>query len=585
MRRSIKVVLYFVSLCGLCFSSALAKVDTILINGKILTVDASFSVAEALAIDDGLIVAVGTNDEINTLSDADTEIIDLEGKTVTPGFIDGHAHMDREGLKFIPTSLDGAHSIKEILQIVEAEVINKKQGEWIVTMPMGDYPYYGIKAGFLAEGRFPTRHDLDKVAPDNPVVIKGPWYYWTGIAPIVTIANSAALEIAGIDRDTVAAHPGMRILKGENGDPNGIFEENGPIGSLDHSLLKVVPRFSGEDRTAALKHAMNLYNAEGTTSVYEGHGLAPEVIAAYQKLQAAGEITVRSHIVLSPTWDMAPGAPLGDMLQIWAEVAGGSGLGDAFLKYSGLYAEIGGTLQDQIRRKNSNYTGWGGQSVDGALPAARGSLNDLVIAAATNDMRINAITYSGDSLSEHVAAFEAANKVVPISDKRLVIEHVSFVSDENVANIKEFGLIPTVLPGSMIWLNGVSRTKGLTPELASTYVPLQSFVDAGIRFSIGTDNVPYNMLHSIGAAVTRLDATTEETSSPDQKISRIEALKAATINGAYLSFEETIKGSIEVGKFADLVVLSDDYMTVKPEDIRHIKVLMTMVGGKVVYEN
>lgn len=572
MKNISKVVLAFLSLN--LFS--IAHANTILINGKILTVDSAFSIAQAVAIRGGKFIAVGTDEEIRSLAGAETTIIDLEGKTVVPGFIDGHAHMDREGLKSIPTSLDGARSIKDILEIIEAEVKTKKPGEWIVTMPMGDYPFYGVRADFLEEGRFPNRHDLDKVAPDNPVYIKGPWYYWTGIEPIITIANSAALKLAAVDNNTEVPHSGMTIVKDETGEPTGVFEETGPISSLEHSLLKVVPRFSHRDRVNALKMSMQKYNAAGTTSVYEGHGLSPEVIRAYEDLHENNQMSVRSHIVISPTWDKGT---LDELLKNWSATAGGTGSGDDFLKYSGIYTEVGGTPQDYIRRADSDYTGWGGQSVDGALPPARGSLNDLVRAAADNDLRVNAITYSAASLDQHVAAFEAAN----FKDKRFVIEHVSFVSAENIDKIKKLGLVPTVLPGSMVWLNGVGRTKDLPEEEANQYVPLKTFVDNDIRFSIGTDNVPYNMLHSIGAAVTRLDATTGAVSSPNQKISRIEALKAATINGAYLSFEENIKGSIEVGKLADLVILSDDYMTVPPEEIRNIGVQMTIVGGKVVF--
>lgn len=579
MQRALFLIHIFkVVLAFLCLSLfTIAHANTILINGKILTVDSDFTLAQAVAIESGKFIAVGSNEEIRALATDETTIIDLEGKTVVPGFIDGHAHMDREGLKYIPTSLDGARSIKDILEIIAAEVKSKKPGEWIVTMPMGDYPFYGVRADFLEEGRFPDRHDLDKVAPDNPVYIKGPWYYWTGIEPIISIANSAALKLADITADTAAPHPGMRILKDESGEPNGIFEENGPIGSLEHSLMKVVPRFSHQDRVNALRLSMQKYNEKGTTSVYEGHGLSPEVIRAYEELHENNQLSVRSHIVISPTWDKGS---LDELLKDWAIEAGGTGSGDDFLKYSGIYAEVGGTPQDYIRRAESDYSGWGGQSVDGTLPPERGSLNDLIVAAAANDLRVNAITYSAASLDQHVAAFEQTN----FNDKRFVIEHVSFVSAENVEKIKNLGLIPTVLPGSMIWLNGLGRTQDLPPEQADQYVPLKSFVDNGIRFSIGTDNVPYNMLHSIGAAVTRLDATTGKVSSPDQKISRIEALKAATINGAYLSFEENIKGSIEVGKLADLVVLSEDYMTVPEEDIRNITVLMTIVGGKVVFE-
>ncbi|MBT6032041.1 MAG: amidohydrolase family protein, partial [Kordiimonadaceae bacterium] len=238
MINLLNAIFIIMGLCFLPFSVVFAAADTLLINGKIITVNKGFDVVTSVAIKDGKFIAVGATAQILPLSDEKTTVIDLKGKTVVPGFIDGHAHMDREGLKYIPTSLDGAHSIKDILSIIEQEVKTKKPGEWIVTMPMGDYPYYGIRADFLKEGRFPTRHDLDKVAPNNPVYIKSPWYYWTGVAPIISIANSAALKLAGINKDTKVPHPGMTIQRDENGEATGIFEENGPIGSVEHSLMK-----------------------------------------------------------------------------------------------------------------------------------------------------------------------------------------------------------------------------------------------------------------------------------------------------------------------------------------------------------
>jgi predicted amidohydrolase YtcJ len=567
----------------LFFSSrALADADTVLINGKILTVDESFSIVEAIAIKDGKFIASGKTSEIKFLINDQTTIIDLKGKTVVPGFIDGHAHMDREGLKLIPVSLDGAKSIDDILAIIKNEAAQKRPGEWIVTMPMGEYPFYGIREDNLTDGRFPTRYDIDKVSPHNPVYIKGPWYYWTGIDPIVSIANSAALKLAGITNITTVPHPGMEIVMDASGQPNGIFKETGPYGSIEHSLMKVVPRFDHDDRVNALKTAQALYNAAGTTSIYEGHGLAPEVIRAYQELHEGNALTVRSTIVMSPTWEDNKVAPIGNLLKEWSKKFGAKGTGDDFLMYNGLYAEMSVNPQDAIRRTDT-YTGWAGQSNDGALQSERGSLRGIIKGAAKNDLRINAITYSEASLDEHIKAFESVQNKKNFQDRRNVIEHLSFVREDQMEKIKSLGLIPTVLPGSMVWLNGIRRTQSLSEIDANRYVPLQSFVDHGIKFSIGTDNVPYNMLHSIGAAVTRLDATTGKVSSPYQKISRIEALKAATINGAYLSFDENVIGSIEVGKVADLAVLSDDYLNISAEKIRDIKVLMTLVGGKIVH--
>ena len=183
--------------------------DIILLDGKIVTVNDEFAIVEAVAIKDGRFVGVGDNQEIGDLAGRETEVIDLEGRTVVPGFIDGHAHMDREGLKFIYPALDGARSVDDVLGIIEREVNGKNPGEWVITMPLGDYPYFYGGPERLTEGRYPTRWDLDRVSPNNPVYIRGVWYYWRGEPPIVSIANSRAIELAGITADTIPPHPGL----------------------------------------------------------------------------------------------------------------------------------------------------------------------------------------------------------------------------------------------------------------------------------------------------------------------------------------------------------------------------------------
>ena len=165
-----------------------------------------------------------------------------------------------------------------------------------------------------------------------------------------------------------------------------------------------------------------------------------------------------------------------------------------------------------------------------------------------------------------------------------MLEHLRFVTEAQQDLIKELGVVPTVLPGKHIWSSGLRSTRDSDREEINSYIPLKSFVDKGIIFVLATDNVPFRPLHTLGAAITRKDGVTGQVIGPDQKISRADALRAFTINGAYLSFEEHIKGSIEVGKLADLAVLSADLLTVPEDDIRQIQVLMTMVGGKIVFQ-
>lgn len=582
--RSIASWLCF-SLLSTGYAEAASIANTVFINGNIITVDSDFSIAEAIAITNDSFVYVGTNDEVQDYVGPQTDVIDLEGKTVVPGFIDGHAHMDREGLKFILPSMHGVRSIDDVLDVIAAEVSKKEPGEWIVTMPIGDYPYFADGADSLAERRHPTRWELDQVAPDNPAYIKGIWYYWSGNSPIVSIANSAALRLAGINKDTIPPHDRIEIVRDPNsGEPNGIFKETGAIGSVEYSLMRAAPNFSSDQRRAALRDSMQRYNAAGTTSVYEGHGLSPVVIRAFKELHEEDALTVRSHIVMSPTWDASPEVGLEKALGSWAEYASGRGLGDDMLRISGIHVSVGDSVQDDLRKSESTNPGWAGYSVDSILPAARGSLDDLFMASARSGLRINSITYNHATLDEGLTALETLAEQLPIAGSRPSFQHLSFVSDENISRMKALGVVPVVVPGTTIWKNGLGRTVDLPDSAANTYVPLQKLVEHEIPFVFATDNVPIEPLKSIWSAVTRQDMETRRVIAPEQRISREDALRAFTINGAYLSFEEAVKGSIEVGKLADFAVLSADLLSVPADDIYSIQVLRTVVGGKTVHQ-
>lgn len=583
-RLGLGIYLIFILTISIIDVRASGYPDTVFLNGKIITVDDQFNIVEAVAITDDVFSAVGTNQVIGELAGPDTAVIDLQGRTVVPGFIDGHAHMDREGLKFILPSLHGVRSIDDVLRVIAKEVRNKKPGEWIVTMPIGDYPYFAGGSDLLEEHRYPTRWDLDTVSPDNPVYIKGGWYYWSGESPIVSIANSYALRLAGVTKDTVSPHAGIEIAIDEvSGKPNGIFREEGSIGSVEYSLLQVAPKFSGAERRAALKDSMRRYNAAGTTSIYEGHGLSPVVIRVYKELWENDELTVRSHLVMSPTWDASPGIAPEKALGSWAEYASGQGLGDDMLAISGIHVTVGESIQDEIRKNSSSNPGWAGYSVDSILPTERGSLFDLFRAAARTDLRINAITYDDATLNAGLRALERIHEEKPIAGRRTVLQHLSFVTDENIVRLKALGVVPVVVPGTTIWKNGLARTIDLPDTEANTYVPLQSFIDNDIPVVFATDNVPIEPLKTMWGAITRQDMDTGQVVAPEQRISREDALRAFTINGAYLTFEENKKGSIEVGKLADLVVLSADFLSVPEDEIRDIQVLRTVVGGTTVY--
>ena len=260
--------------------------DTILVNGRILTLDPRRPSAAALAIAGERIAALGSSAEMRRWRDRRTRVIDVRGATVIPGLVDAHAHLDREGLKLLYPSLAQCRSIADIKHVIRRLAAGRPRGEWIVTMPVGTPPFYQDAPNGLAERRWPTRADLDDAAPEHPVYIRGIWGYWNK-PPVYSIANSAALRIAGITRDT-RPPAGVEVLTDGTGEPTGVFVESNLIQVLEFTLMKAAPRFSHADRLRALAVSQRLYAARGVTAVYEGHGIAPELLSVYRETHERG---------------------------------------------------------------------------------------------------------------------------------------------------------------------------------------------------------------------------------------------------------------------------------------------------------
>jgi len=548
----------------------------ILFGGNIVCLDPALRVAEAVAITGERIAEVGTTADLRQLAGNTTRLVDLHGRTVVPGLVDAHAHMDREGLKSLYPSLAGARSIDDVLQQIEPLVKAAAPGEWIVTMPLGDPPYYFDVPGQLREQRFPTRRDLDRVAPLNPVYIRSIWGYWRHTLPLVSIANSEALRVAGVTRQTEAPWEGIQIEKDSTGEPTGVFVEQTYIPVVELSLMAAAPRFTSADRARGLRESMKIYNATGTTSVVEGHGVADEVMRVYDEAGGRGDLTVRAHLTVSPSWGTADAAAIAPRLDAWKSRIAGRGIGDAYLRIAGLVAETNPTRDAIIRARAMPYTGWAGFSYDAALP--REQMESLLLAAARADIRILSM---GSGLLD---LYEKVNRVVPIRDRRWVIEHIGILSADEIGRIRDLGIVLTTHTNRYLYKEANLFSSQLGPAAEDTIVPLRRLKEAGVHVALATDNVPPSLFFPIWQAVARVDRSTNRVVGPAQRLSRAEALRAATLEGAYLTFEEEEKGSIERGKLADLAVLSEDPMTCPEDSIRHITADMTIVGGRIVNE-
>jgi predicted amidohydrolase YtcJ len=548
--------------------------DTILKNGNIITVDRAFTIAQAIAITGDHIIAVGPDEAMGAHAAPQTKIIDLKGQTVVPGLTDGHAHMDREGLRNIFPSLGKVRSISDIQERIAELARGKRPGEWIVTMPFGEPPYYLDVPGILAEKRWPTRQDLDAAAPNNPVYIRPIWGYWRGTMPIISCANTEALRRAGITRDTVAPLPTVVIEKDAAGDPTGIFieQEFQPVAEL--IWFRDAARFTHADRMRALPESMRAYHAFGTTSVFEGHGAAAELIRTYKETYRNGALTMRTTLAFSPDWNAVGYAPSASFIDGWAGWLGDPGLGDDWLKMSGIHVGIGRDAAEDVRATAAPYTGWAGFNYVSALP--HDQLKDVLVHCAKNNIRAVMIHRPGV-----LDLYDEVDRIVPLKGKRWVICHFNTLSRSDIDRIVRMGLVLTTL--TSYFLN-TSLARQLPPERHHEIVPLRSLLEAGVEVSFATDNVPVSLFGSVWQSITRTSLHTGQRVAPEEALTRAEAMRCATANGAYLTFDEDKKGSLEPGKLADLAVLSADPLKVEESKIAGIVSRMTMVGGKVVYE-
>lgn len=254
------------------------------------------------------------------------------------------------------------------------------------------------------------------------------------------------------------------------------------------------------------------------------------------------------------------------------------------LTVSGVFTEVGVSELSALRRRERPYNGWSGQSVDGSLPMERGSFEELALAAARAGVRANMIWFDPDVLATQLEALERVNEEVPITSKRWVVQHLTFVTEEQQNRIKALGLVVTVQPNGHIWKSGAALTANRQASELDSFLPLANFVDKGIPVVLSTDNKRIEPASALWSAVTRKERRTGKAISPRQRLSREDALRAMTVQGAYLSFDEQSRGSIEKGKLADLVVLSDNLLTCGDDALENLQALLTMVGGKIVHQ-
>lgn len=550
--------------------------DLVLHGGNVVTLDDARPRAEAVAVRGGVIQELGDTELLLERVTAASEVIDLDGRTVVPGFNDVHAHMDREGLKELRPSLAGARCIADILEIVAGLARDAPAGDWIVTMPVGTAPYYFGGPETLAERRMPTRRELDGAAPDHPVCIGAVFGNW-GAPPGYTALNTRALALNGIDGGTSPRCRGVEIVRDAAGVPTGVIIERNARPTADFDLLPAVPRFGYADRLEGLRRSMRTYNAVGTTSVYEGHGLAAQTIAAYRELWERGEMSVRAALVLSPAWRDVSEARAA--VRDWLAFARGRGIGDPWLTITGVHVAVGGDAQvAELARADLPNTGWSG-FVEQANSLAE--YRDYCLVAAENDLRVNTIV--GDGLADVLPILESVDERHPLAGRRWVIQHVARTTAEDLQRLRRLGLYVTTIPVYYLWKGGGRYLDA--PDGGETVVPHRTMLNLGIPLSAGTDNIPCDPFFTLWTMATRRERLSDRVLGRGQRLSGAEALRLMTREGAWLSFDENRKGILAPGRYADMAVLSDDPCTIDPQALKDLACHATIVGGRIVHRD
>jgi predicted amidohydrolase YtcJ len=556
---------------------AAADADLIVRNAKVVTVDARFSVAEALAVKDGKLVAVGTDVEVRKHQGAATKVIDAGGKTLLPGLMDSHTHPLGAALSEWKEPLPDLRSLKDVFAYIRKKAETTKDGDWIVVR-------YAFPTR-LDDARFPTKAELDAAAPKHPVL------YHAGPAGV---ANSMALKVSGVTKDTKNPAAGVVVKDPATGEPTGMLRNA-------YGVLKGVPgedpALTKADKLAALKKLFRLYNERGLTSVADRNG-SREGLDLYRELHKAGELNVRVNVArgFSPGGTREQVAKRFDDLPGADKLGGPTGVGDDWVRIGPIKLFLdGGMLNGTAYMRQPWPKGPTYQVTEddyrGLLFIQPEQLRLVVEEGAKRKWQMTAHAAGESGMDELLDAYEFVNRTMPIKDLRFCITHANFPSPHNLERCKALGVVADVQP-AWLYKDGTTLFNVLGKDRVRWFQPYKSWLDYTVigggsdhmlRFDPLASTNPWDPWLGLAVALHR---TTERGTVmfPEEALTREQAIRLYTINNAYLTHEEKTKGSLEPGKLADFVLIDRDVLTCPTKDVAGTRVLMTVVGGRVVYE-
>jgi len=529
---------------------------TAFIHGNIITMDSEKPRAEAILVVGDRISGVGSDSEIEAFIDKGTEVIDLGWRTLVPGFIDCHAHPMGygESLMAVDCRTPPVSSIQDMVAAIRRKAEEKPEGEWVIGVGYDDFK--------LTERRHPNRWDLDEAAPDNPIII-------TRMCGHVSVANSLALQMAGITKDSADPEGGQIDRDQETGEPTGVLR-----GSAMALLYKLIPPSDMEQLRRAFSLAAEQFLARGVTSVSDAGVDSPLVVRAYQAAIREDGVPLRVNLMMSA-----------GILDELSRLGIQTGFGDERLRIGAIKIVADGSSSGRTAAVSEPYVDAPGNT--GIMYISREELDEKVLASHKAGFQVGVHAIGDRAISAVLDSYEKALKELPRADHRLRIEHCGICTPAIVERIRGMGVVPVPQP-IFLYGEGESYRAGLGEERVKWAYPLRSFLENGIVTPMSSDCPATSGTELISPLLGIYVAVTRKTDSgrelgPEQRIGVEDALKCYTLNSAYATFEDDVKGSIEPGKLADFAVLSEDPTRIAEGKIKDVYAEMTVVGGRVVY--
>lgn len=546
-----RLILALPLLYSACTDTGGEPADMVLLGGVVWTGVPGAPLAEAVAIRSGRILTVGSDAQIRSHMDARTQVIELEGRMTLPGFIDSHTHFLPGGFQLSSVDLRDAATPQEFARRIGAFAETVPAGSWI-TGGDWDHEMWG--------GELPRKEWIDSLTPDHPVMV-------SRLDGHMALANSLALGLGGVSATTGVPPGGEMVLDTDSGDPTGVLKDEA-MGLV----FRAIPTYSAEELDGALDAAVAHALSQGVTQTHH-MGTSWDEFETFRRAREEGRLNMRIYSVV----------PLSDWERLETFIRE-NGKGDDRLWWGGLKGFVDGSLGSTTAWFYDPYSD--DPSTSGLLLTDTASLRELAVAgdAAGLQLIIHAI---GDQANDWLLdLFESAAEMNGERDRRFRIEHAQHLAVGALPRFSELGVIPAMQPYHVID-DGRWAEKRIGPDRIKTTYPFRSLLDAGASLSFGSDwtVAPMNVREGIYAAITRrtFDGANPQGWVPEEKITLEETLTAYTLGSARAGFMEEKVGSLEAGKYADLVVLSQDLFQVDPVDIPQVDVDFTIVEGEIVF--